>query len=93
MTKKERISEFLDKISGIPDNPCKSSLFNHISQAIDIIEAQAARIVELEAALNPFVPGYASWMDQFADGDLCGFARPVTFGHIRAARDALTKGE
>ena len=54
MITKERISEFLDKIYGIPDNPCKSSLFNHISQAIDIIEAQAAMIVDLEAALRPF---------------------------------------
>ena len=75
---------------------------NAIPSCLDTIEAQAARIVELEAALEPFADVAAHDIsDDEADEDIfrpmstqkIAVAPLLTVGHLRAARAALTKGE
>ena len=51
-------------------------------------EAERGEIVK---ALEPFVPDYQPWMDDFPNDEKSGLYRVGTFGQIRAARALLTE--
>jgi hypothetical protein len=52
-----------------------------------------ARVKELEAALEPFVPSYHDWMNKFEDDDQSSMYRETTFGQLRRAHAALSKSK
>lgn len=92
--------EPLDTLSKREADGClMASARNDLPSCLDTIEAQAARIVELEAALKPFADAMATddakvkKMGLPIEPDDCPQYWKFCFGELRAARAALTKVE